>query len=66
MKNNLEEFIKSKSLELFEKVKGYREYMHQHPELSFQEEKTMVFVANSLTKLNIPFTKGIGGTNQGT
>jgi amidohydrolase len=62
MKNNLEEFIKSKSLELFEKVKGYREYMHQHPELSFQEEKTMVFVANSLTKLNIPFTKGIGGT----
>ena len=62
MKNNLEEFIKSKSLELFEKVKGYREYMHQHPELSFQEEKTMEFVANSLTKLNIPFTKGIGGT----
>ena len=62
MKNNLEEFIKSKSLELFEKVKGYREYMHQHPELSFQEEKTMEFVANALTKLNIPFTKGIGGT----
>jgi len=62
MKNNLEEFIKSKSLELFEKVKGYREYMHQHPELSFQEEKTMEFVANALTKLNIPFKKGIGGT----
>jgi amidohydrolase len=62
MKNNLEEFIKSKSVELFEKVKGYREYMHQHPELSFQEEKTMEFVANSLTNLNIPFKKGIGGT----
>ena len=62
MKNNLEEFIKSKSLELFEKVKGYREYMHQHPELSFQEEKTMEFVANALSNLNIPFTKGVGGT----
>ncbi len=62
MKNNLEEFIKSKSLELFEKVKGYREYIHQHPELSFQEEKTMEFVANALSNLNIPFTKGFGGT----
>ena len=62
MKNNLEEFIKSKSLELFEKVKGYREYIHQHPELSFQEEKTMEFVANALSNLNIPFTKGVGGT----
>ncbi|MBI1838454.1 MAG: amidohydrolase [Flavobacteriia bacterium] len=62
MSRNIQEFIREKAVDLFEKVKVYREYMHQYPELSFQEEKTMEYVAGILTKLDIPFKKGVGGT----
>lgn len=54
--------IKSRSEELFEKVKTYREHLHMHPELSYQEVETMNFVSEQLTKLGIPHEKNIGGT----
>lgn len=44
------------------KAKGYREHMHAYPELSFQEEKTMEFVAQSLKLIGIPFEKKFSGT----
>jgi amidohydrolase len=56
------EHIKIRISEIFEKVKGYREYLHQHPELSFQEFNTMNFVADKLEKIGIPFEKNIAGT----
>jgi amidohydrolase len=54
--------IKSRSEVLFEKVKLYREHLHMYPELSYQEVETMNFVAEQLTKLNIPHQKNVGGT----
>ncbi|MGB1032953.1 MAG: M20 metallopeptidase family protein, partial [Flavobacteriales bacterium] len=36
--------------------------MHQHPELSFQEENTSKFVASILSDLNICFRDGVAGT----
>ena len=56
------EHISIRISEIFEKVKGYREYLHQHPELSFQEFNTMNFVADKLEKIGIPFEKNIAGT----
>jgi amidohydrolase len=56
------EHIKIRISEIFEKVKGYREYLHQHPELSFQEFNTMNFVADKLEEIGIPFEKNIAGT----
>ena len=62
MENNLTSIIRSKSESLFEKVKGYREYMHQYPELSYQEHKTMAFVSETLTTLSIEHTTKFGDT----
>jgi len=38
-----------------------RRYLHQHPELSFQEEKTAVYIADQYEKLGIPYQKNVGG-----
>ena len=62
MKNKLHTFIKEKSEQLFEKVKGYREYIHAHPELSYQEVETMNFVAKVLTDLGIEHQTKVGDT----
>ena len=62
MKNRINDFIKVKSEQLFEKVKGYREYMHSHPELSYQEVETMNFVAKVLTDLGIEHQTKVGDT----
>lgn len=35
-----------------------RRYLHQHPELSFEEYNTSEFVAKKLTEYGIPFQKG--------
>ena len=48
--------------EIFEKVKGFREYLHANPELSFQEFNTMNFVAEQLTKIGIPHATNVAGT----
>ena len=62
MENNIHTFIKKYSISIFEKVKGYREYLHKYPELSYQEFETMKFVSETLTKLGIEHTRNIGGT----
>lgn len=62
MKHNLNTIIETKIESIFEKIKAYREYLHQHPELSFQEYQTMEFVAEKLTELGIPFEKSVAGT----
>lgn len=56
------DYIVKRSEELFPKVKATREYIHQHPELSYQEVETMKFVAGRLEELGIEYTTGVGGT----
>lgn len=53
--------IKEISQALFEESVATRRYLHQNPELSFQEEKTSAFVAEQLTDLGIPIETNIGG-----
>ena len=62
MDPNKIEFLKNKIDSIFEKVKEFREHLHQNPELSFQEFNTMEFVANQLEKIGIPHEKNIAGT----
>lgn len=38
-----------------------RRYLHQYPELSFQEFKTAQFIADTYESLNIPYQKNVGG-----
>ncbi|MCL6572818.1 MAG: amidohydrolase [Bacillus sp. (in: Bacteria)] len=53
---------------LFAKLDGYyeemvsiRRYMHQHPELSFQEYNTASFIHTFYKKLDIEVSKNVGG-----
>ncbi len=47
---------------LFEQLKLWRRYLHEHPELSFQEEQTAKFVENELKKIeNIFIETNVGG-----
>jgi len=53
--------IKNRIEEVFDEVVAIRRYLHMHPELSNQEEKTMVFISEYLTKLGIPHKTNVGG-----
>src|SRR5690625_7940334 len=38
-----------------------RRYLHQHPELSFQETETAKYICNFYDKLGIPYKANVGG-----
>jgi amidohydrolase len=61
---NLEqkEFLSTKVSAIYEKIKGYREHLHQNPELSYKEFNTMEYVAAKLKEIGIPYEKGVAGT----
>ncbi|MCL4166579.1 UNVERIFIED_CONTAM: hypothetical protein GTU68_015159, partial [Idotea baltica] len=40
----------------------WRHWLHQHPELSYQEIKTSDYIADVLTSLNVPHHRGLAGT----
>ena len=50
--------IKQLSKEFLPEIIRIRRYIHQHPELSFNEYKTAEFIQSELTKIGIPFTSG--------
>ena len=52
------EKIKRISKEILPEIIRIRRHLHQHPELSFKEFNTSLFIQAELTKLNIPFTTG--------
>jgi len=56
MKEMIAEKIKQLSSEYFEKYRSIRHHLHAHPELSYQEFNTSIFIQEHLTKLGIPFT----------
>ena len=62
MNHELKEVITNKVSAIYEKIKGYREYLHQNPELSYQEFNTMEYVAAKLKEIGIPYEKGVAGT----
>ena len=55
----LKEIIQTKAKAKFASVVATRRYLHQHPELSYQEVETGKFIAAALNKLGIPHTHGI-------
>ena len=50
--------IKKLSKEFLPEIIRIRRYIHQHPELSFNEIKTSEFIQTELNKIGIPFTAG--------
>jgi amidohydrolase len=58
----LVEKIKALSKENFSQTVKIRRYLHQNPELSFQEFETAKFIAKTLKELEIPFQEGVAGT----
>jgi amidohydrolase len=58
----IKEYILEKSVVLREEVIELRRHFHRHPELSYEETETSLFICNWLEKNDIPFRKGIAGT----
>lgn len=50
--------------DLFPKMVEIRRYLHQHPELSYQEVETPKFIANYLTDLGIEVRRNVGGSGR--
>lgn len=57
----IQTYIREKSVELLDKINSYREHLHAHPELSFEEFETSNFVSSKLTELGIS-NQNIGNT----
>ncbi|QDP39732.1 M20 metallopeptidase family protein [Radiobacillus deserti] len=47
--------------DLYDEMVEMRRYLHQYPELSFHENKTAAFIADTYKKLNIPYQANVGG-----
>jgi len=47
--------------QIFAEMVGWRRYLHQHPELSFQEFRTAEFVANHLREWGLEVRTQVGG-----
>jgi hippurate hydrolase len=48
--------------QLLEWMRGIRQFIHQNPELSFQESGTATYIQKKLDELGIHYRSGIGGT----
>jgi len=46
---------------LYPEMVDMRRYLHQHPELSFQETETAKYICNFYDKLGIPYKANVGG-----
>lgn len=51
--------IKALASELHEEIVHIRRHLHQHPELSFEEQATGQFIARKLEEWSIPYTHGV-------
>lgn len=47
---------------LHQKMTQWRHWLHQHPELSFEEFKTSDYIAEVLESLGVPFQRGLATT----
>jgi amidohydrolase len=56
---DLKEIIKQLASEYFAEIQEIRRHLHQHPELSMQEEQTAKFIMNKLDSFSISYQSGI-------
>jgi metal-dependent amidase/aminoacylase/carboxypeptidase family protein len=49
--------IKSLNLAFFDEIQSFRRHLHQHPELSWQEQHTTKYITDFLQKHKISYTK---------
>lgn len=61
MSKELIDLIKKKVAEYHADTIEHYKYLHQHPELSFEEENTAAYVESCLKDWNIEYRKNIGG-----
>jgi amidohydrolase len=61
MNESLISDIKTLTASAFDDVVAFRRNMHQHPELSFREERTSKIITDFLDTLNCPYTTGWAG-----
>ncbi len=57
----MKEKIQALSRQYFEDIVHIRRHLHQHPELSFQEDQTSRYIAGKLEEFGIPFQRGMAG-----
>ena len=50
------------SEEIYQKTKNRREYLHAHPELSYQEVETMQYISTQLKEIGVPHEIGVAET----
>ncbi len=55
------EKVKVLSHKYSEGAVAYRRHIHSHPELSFKEKNTALFIAEELDRISISYRKNIGG-----
>jgi amidohydrolase len=60
--SGIKEIIIEKSAELFNEAVNIRRHFHKHPELSYQETETSIYICNWLKENKIEFRRGIAGT----
>jgi amidohydrolase len=54
--------VKNRIAEFHDEMTQWRQHLHAHPELSYQEHETASFVAEQLRSFGIEVTAGVGGT----
>ncbi|NNK80797.1 MAG: amidohydrolase, partial [Flavobacteriales bacterium] len=59
---SLKEKIEELADAIWPKVRSVRRYIHAHPELSFQEHRTMAFISQQLTEEGIEHRTGVADT----
>ncbi len=57
----LKEKIKSFATTIFHEVVAFRRHLHAHPELSFEEKETALYVQSKLSEWGIAFQKDFSG-----
>lgn len=53
--------IQTLAQNIHKQVVGFRRHLHQHPELSFQEHETAIFIQKRLSELGIEMQTNVGG-----
>lgn len=57
----MKEKIKQLAQTYYQEIVDIRRHLHQHPELSFQENETALYISNLLNNWGIDYEKGIAG-----